>query len=32
MPFFGGNTQQDAHDFLHYLLERLKDEKKIQVE
>ena len=32
MPFFGGNTQQDAHDFLHYLLDRLKDEKKIQVE
>ena len=28
MPFFGGNTQQDAHDFLHYLLDRLKDEKK----
>jgi len=32
MPFFGGNTQQDAHDFLHYLLDRLKDEKKIKVE
>ena len=31
MPFFGGNTQQDAHDFLHYLLDRLKDEKKIEV-